>query len=89
MAAKRAKLNEKIKYIKRTFQTPYHFFYAGTKSSLVGLRFEDKQGRHFEFTAPSMFTAVLTAENYVMTEIKEGNLADPDIETKEQKHESE
>ncbi len=81
----RAKLNEKIKFIKKVFQTPYHFFYAGVKSSLVGIRFENKQGRHFEFTAASMFTAVQEAERYVIAELAAGNLTDPDAKKHEDK----
>ncbi len=77
MSTKRAKLNEKIKYVKSVFQTPYHFFYAGIKSNLVGLRFEDKNGRHFEFTSGSMFGAVTEAEKYVVSEVATGNLTDP------------
>ena len=73
MKTKYTKLNDKIKFIKRVFQTPYHFFYVGLKGNLVGIRFEDKQGRHFNFTAPSMFTAVVDAEKYVVTELEAGN----------------
>lgn len=88
MNKKRVKLNEKIKYIKRVFQTPYHFFYiTGSKSNLVAVRFEDKQGRHFEFTSSSMFAVVLEAEKYVVDEIKSGQFADPDI--KKEKNEDE
>ncbi len=76
MTTKRTKLNDKIKFVKKVFQMPYHFFYAGVKSSLVGIRFEDKQGRHFEFTAASMFSAVQDAEKYVTTELAAGNLQD-------------
>lgn len=85
MSTKRAKLNEKIKFVKKVFQMPYHFFYAGVKSSLVGIRFEDKQGRHFEFTAPSMFSVVETAEKYVITELAAGNLQEPDSKKDEDK----
>lgn len=80
MTTKRAKLNEKIKFVKRVFETPYHFFYAGASSGLVGIRFEDKNGRHFEFTAGSMFTAVQDAEKYVVAELASGNLTDPDAD---------
>jgi len=68
------KLNDKIKYIKRTFKTPYHFFYMSMKNNLIGIRFEDKAGQNFNFTGPSMFEAVLTAERYVNEGLKEGNL---------------
>ena len=72
------KLNDKIKYVKRIFRTPYHFFYIGLKNNIVGIRFEDKAGRNFCFTAPSMFEAALTAENYVAEGLKEGNLKEPE-----------
>lgn len=85
MSTKRTKLNDKIRFIKRIFRTPYHFFYAGTKSNLVGIRFEDKQGRHFEFTGGSMFITVLAAEKYVVDELASGNLTDPDLKQDENK----
>lgn len=85
MTTKRAKLNEKIKFIKKIFVMPYHFFYIGSKSNLVGIRFEDKNGRHFEFTAGSMFTAVLAAEQYVTTELNAGNLVEPEDKKHEDK----
>lgn len=72
------KLNDKIKFVKRIFKTPYHFFYAGTKNDLVGIRFEDKAGRNFTFTAVSMFSAVQAAEDYVRVELKAGNLKEPE-----------
>lgn len=77
------KLNDKIKYVKKVFQTPYHFFYVGPKSNLVGIRFEDKSGKSFNFTAPSMFEAVLAAEKYIEEEIKTGNLKEPESKKKE------
>ncbi len=72
------KLNDKIKYVKKVFRTPYHFFYVGTKSNLVGIRFEDKYGKHFEFVGATMFEAVNSAEKYVREEIKQGGLKDPE-----------
>lgn len=72
------KLNDKIKFVKKVFGTPYHFFYAGMKSDLVGVRFEDKSGRNFNFTSSSMFEAVNAAETYVRAELKAGNLKEPE-----------
>ena len=72
------KLNDKIKFVKRVFRTPYHFFYSGVKSNLVGVRFEDKAGRGFNFTGISMFEAVKAAETYVRTELEAGNMKEPE-----------
>jgi len=81
---KLTKLNDKIKYVKRIFQMPYHFFYVGPKSNLIGIRFEDKSGKNFCFTAPSMFEAVSAAEKYIQEEIKNGNLKEPESKKKDE-----
>lgn len=72
------KLNDKLKFIKKVFRTPYHFFYVGARSNLVGIRFEDKYGKHFNFTGGTMFEAVKAAENYIKEEIKMGNMKNPE-----------
>jgi len=72
------KLNDKIKFVKKILRTPYHFFYAGVKSNLIGIRFEDKSGRGFNYTGDSMFEAVKSAENYVNAELKAGSLSEPE-----------
>ena len=76
------KLNDKIKFVKRIFRTPYHFFYMGVKSNLIGVRFEDKVGRGFNFTGASMFEAVNAAEIYVRAELKAENLKEPELRKK-------
>ncbi len=84
------KLNDKIKYVKRILRTPYHFFFVPMKSNLVGIKFEDREGQSFTFTGPTMFEAVVTAENYVIDGLKEGSLKEPEprkktAETEEKK----
>ena len=74
---KYSRLLDKIKFVKKVLGTPYHFFYAGVKSTLICIRFEDKYGKHFNFTGSSMFDAVTLAEKYVQDEIAKGYLKDP------------
>jgi len=78
------KLNDKIKYVKRILRTPYHFFYVPMKTSLIGIKFEDRNGQSFDFTGPNMFEAVVTAENYVNEGLREGNLKEPEPRKKKE-----
>lgn len=79
MAVKRAKLSEKIKYVKKVLGTPYHFFYVSAKNNVVGVRLEDKSGKSFNFTGASMFDTIQMAEKYVADGIKEGNLKELEL----------
>lgn len=81
---KQIKLNDKIKYVKQILRTPYHFFYVGQKSNLVGIRYEKRNGENYSFTGESMLNAVDISENYVTTEVKAGNLNGPVINSKKQ-----
>lgn len=81
------RLKDKIKYIKKVFKTPYHFFYVGQKGKLVGIRFEDKNGKNYSFTGYSMMDSVKSAEKYVRDEISAGSLKEIEVKKEEEKKE--
>ena len=78
------KLNDKIKYIKRAFGTPYHFFFM-TENKQITVVFENKKDVRYTFTGDTIFGSIETAEEYVVNEIKAGAIKEPDMSTKESK----
>ena len=73
---KRAKLNDKINFIKKVLRTPYHFL-SFTSEKLILLVLEDKKGKRFTFNGTTICNAVETAEKYVEDEIAAGQFKEP------------
>jgi len=77
-----AKLNDRIKYVKRVLGTPYHFWMefkdiVSPRKSLIKIHLEDKNGKPYSFSGDTMVKAIDDAENYVKNEIKMGTLKEP------------
>jgi len=77
-----AKLNDRIKYVKKVLGTPYHFWMefkdtANPRMQLVKIHFEDKDGKIYSFSGTTMVNAVNDAKKYVNNEIKMGTLKEP------------
>lgn len=81
---KTIKLNDKLTYVKKVLETPYHFFYM-TPEKQVGVIFENKAGKRFYFNNDRMYSAVETAEEYVNKEIEAGSLKLPESLKEEKK----
>jgi hypothetical protein len=80
------KLTDKIKFIKKALKTPYHFFYM-TADKYVCIVLENKENERFSFNGTNIYNSVITAENYVKSEIKAGTIKLDSIksESREQK----
>ena len=78
------KLKDKIKYLKKTLKSPYHFFHI-TQNNQIMIILENKQGKRYSFTGDTMFNSVEVAEEYVKNEIGAGAIIDPNKKTEPEK----
>ena len=85
----RKRFSDRIKYLKRVFNTPYHFFTAidgATRLSPKSIMviFEDRDGKRFSFNEKSINSAIKEAERYAKSEINVGTLKEPKESKKSQ-----
>jgi asparagine N-glycosylation enzyme membrane subunit Stt3 len=80
-------LNDNLHYVKKVLIAPYHFFTFSPKNTkLIILTIEDKSGKRYQFTGPSIWSTVEEAYLYIVNEIKAGTMKD--IQEKTSKKES-